>query len=436
METPADRAAEAEKVLARPVLKAQVGALCIVVLLVGAWLAPAGDPDPLSAPPPERAAPLLEERASGRSLDVLTEAIAGATNAAQAFAVRVMAPSTRPPRTGDIDVSGHAAPAGSGVVVGDGRVLTHVDALPATIGIDVASGSGRATASVVAFDPASGLVLLAAPVAQGAPPFAPDLTAPSSLIVGVSRTAHGVAGVPAFVTAVDRERVALGAGAALVPGLPLFDPQGRLVALVGSRGAGEAFAVPAALARLGAPVAGATAPVSFGIVLQDRQGALADAFGPAGVIVADVIDGAPAAGELAPGTLVLEVDGVAVETAAAAVTALRAAANRRTQATLTVRRRGDRASRRVAVAPGPAIELWRRARAGVPTEGLGAGAVFAAEALTRAGVDPSARLIAIDDSPVRTDADVRRALRRRPPLVVAVLRDARGRFVAALEPPR
>jgi S1-C subfamily serine protease len=427
-------------------LKVQVALVCLVVLLVGAWLAPARDGDRRSAPPPERAAPLLEARASGRALDALGEAIAGATSAAQAFAVRIVASPEGPPRVGDIDVSRRFQRAGSGVVIGGGRVLTHVDALPTATVLAVTGAAGRVTATVLAFEPETGLVLLAAPLDAAAPPIAqdglpvpalaPGAPASPALVVGVGRTAHAVAGQPAFVTEVDRDRFAVGLGAALAPGLPLFDAQGRLVAVAGASGAGEAFAVPAALARLSARVDATAPPVAFGIFFQGRQGALAQAFGPAGVIVADVVEGAPAAAGLEPGLLVLEIDGTAVDTTEAALAALRAAADRRTAATLSVRRRADRIARDVVVAPALTLDLWRLARADAPPDGLVAGAVFAAEVLAAGGVEPSARLLAIDGQPVRTDADLRRALRRPPPLVVAVLRGGRGRFVAALEPPR
>jgi hypothetical protein len=284
---------------------------------------------------------------------------------------------------------------------------------------------------VIAFEPATGLILLETlPATVGPAPMSPVSATAGVLVVGAARSRQGVFAAPMFVEAVEDSRVVV--SAILPAGLPLFDLEGRLVAIAG-RGRAAAFAAAAAVDRLVAR-AGADER-SFGLSLQDRAGLLEKALGPKGVVVSDVVIGGPAhrAG-LRPGDLLLTIGDVDIDTVADAMRALGASRHRGAPVRLFARGPSERRPRGVEMAAVPAVVIAALARTPRSDDAaLAAAAVFDAAALHASGAPPSARLLEVNGVIVGSRDEVRRALRRRPMPAILVLRDGDDRFVSAIE---
>jgi S1-C subfamily serine protease len=426
------------KLLGRARLKLQIGAGCLAILGVGSWTAPK---QARGGPPAaeERAAPLLEEQAHEHAAAELFRAVADVAGRVGGHAVRFDGPGRR--ATGavaDFELGEPGPPPVFGVFVSATRILTHIDGLPPQTVFSARLDDGRRVdVSIAAFDRASGLVLLAAPAGLVAPPvLATGDPAPGTLLIGVAGTAADRVVAPAFLTQRSTGRLRLDAAAGRMPvGLPLFDLDGRLVGITGGRTEAEAFAVADAMRTLALSTA-APAPRAFGLAFRDRAGLLAELYGPAGVVVDDVVEGGPAhrAG-LAAGDLVLTVADAPVDDAAAAMRAFQTAAADGRTLTVSVRPFGARQPRVVDVSPSPAVIVAILARARPPAPGgTDAAAIFTRAALDGAGVNGASRVLGIDGAAIGSREDALRYLRRRRTPVAVLLSGERGRFVAAIDP--
>lgn len=418
-------------------LRLQIGAASAAVLVLGLWLAPRTPPTALSTPQ-ERAVPMLEEQVHDRAAADLARSVREVVRGAADYSVSfdVSEPAARTVRRDFESTARPIVRAAFGVRVSDTRLLTHLDALRSPTAVRGRSADGTPfEARVTAFEAATGLVLLETRPTTVAPaPMSPLGVAPGALVVGAAQSGSGVFAAPVFVEAVDGSGFTTGAPV-LPAGLPLFDLEGRLVAVAGGR-AGIAFAASAAVERLVAR-AGA-GERSSGLSLQDREGLLEKALGPKGVVVSDVVANGPAdrAG-LKSGDLLLTLGAGDIDTAAEAMQALADAHGRADPVVLTVRAPDERRPRTIAMVPASTVAIAALARERRAVErGVEAGAVFDSGPLEAAGVPASARLVSVNGAIVESRDDVRRALRRRPMPAILVLSDERGRYVTAIEVPR
>ena len=423
------------KLLGSAMLKLQLGVGCAALLLLGFWLTPRSLPTSLSTPQ-ERAAPLLDEQVHGRAAADMSRSVREVVRITADYSVTfaVDQPAYRAVRS-DFDWATPPEAIGQafGVRVSESRLLTHLDALRSPTAVEGWSADGAPfTATVVAFEAATGLLLLETPPARLAPaPLSPTTAAGGALLVGAAQSGQSPFAAPTFVEKAEKGHYLLSAH--LPPGLPLFDLEGRLVALVGGGRAGIAFPAAAAAERLAARAG--TNQRSFGLSLQERTGLLEKAFGDRGVLVSDVVLGGPAdrAG-LRPADLLLTVGADDVGTVEDAMRALDAAHNGGAPIGVTVRRISERGPRALEMSPVAAIVIAALARTERAADhALIAGALFEEAALAAAGVPSATKLVEVNGVVVESSADVRRALRRRPTPAVLVLRDGRGRFVSAIE---
>jgi S1-C subfamily serine protease len=392
----------ARKLLERARSKFVLAGACALVLAAGAWLAPPrGQRAPAAAEAP---APLLNLESERRAPERMFRAVyEDAGNVARHVVALARAEDATPRTTVDFGRAGEARPpviTGYGVAVAPDRVLSHADALPgrAVIGLGISGAS--VPMHPVAFDAASGLVLLAfesaalEPASVSAAPLEPgDVT----LAVGREHVAW-----PLVVAGGDGERYAFSGGTAR-PGTPIFGREGTLVAVAtGSGSPMTAQAAGASLERLQRS-SGAGLPSSLGLVLQEMTPALEERLG-SGALVADVEPGSTAdrAG-LRPGDVVTALGGDPIASTAALKSVLSAQAVGRTLS-VDLHRNRTRLRREVVTQTG--LDRWessdRSALLGVPV-----GEVFAAEALAAAGVSAESRLIGVDFGPAKA------SLRRR-----------------------
>lgn len=428
------------KLLAGGPLKIRIGIGSFLILTIGAWLTPRATQRTLSAPE-ERAAPLIEEqvqlRAASRAFIGVQDVGAQVRSHSVAIpAVAVPAPSTRsdysdvrtmPPRI-----------AGFGVFISDADVLTHASALDGRMTMPLVTADGRSVdGEVIAYEPATGLVLLRTE-AMGIP--APILTAaaPSAgaLVVAAARSEQRDIAAPLFVTDVGGDRFMLGGAGDLPPGMPVFTMAGELFAIAGPDD-GQVRAIPAreGAERLLARAASGERPSSFGVSVQALDERLAAVFGESGVVITDVIPGAPAElAEVQAGDVLLTVGGVEVDTPGAAMDAL-SATGVGTSTILGLLR--ERRALEVEVTPAAAYEVAALARAiERAAPGLEARAVLTSTQLEAAGVPPTARVVAVDGEAVTSRAQLQRVLLAARGPVPVLLRHEGRQFFAALEPAR
>jgi S1-C subfamily serine protease len=411
------------------------------VLAAGAWLAPraAQTPTPLSAPQ-ERAAPLLEEqvqlREAGRPFEVVQDVVARVRD----FGVAIPAPARAiiPTRNDFSEPRPASSPTtGFGVFVSDTHILAHSTSIAGRPSVQLSTSDGRSVeARVVAYEAASGLVLWETAPAERPPVLmANEASAPGTLVVAVGTWPGSDIVVPAFITAARADRYTIGASVASIqPGMPLYNLQGELLAVV-ARDGDDVVAFPAREAgmRLVALAASGGLPASIGVTLQAIADALAPAFGERGVLVAAVAAGGPAdeAG-LQPGDVLLAVGEIQVDAIDAATSALTASAVGQSTALQIVR--GGRALT-IEVTPALAYDVAALARAGGDvTPGVEARALFPAPALDQAGIPAAARVISVNGRDVPSLAQARQALRPARNPAVVLVRDGDQQFFAAIEP--
>jgi serine protease Do len=430
-----------QKLLAGGPLKIQIGIGSFLILTIGAWLAPRATQRTLSAPE-ERAAPLIEEQVQLRTASRTFTGVQDVGVQVRSHGVAIPAAAVPTPSTRSDYSDGRTAPpriAGFGVFVSDAGVLTHASALDGRTTMPLVTAGGRSVdGAVIAYEPATGLVLLRTE-AIGIP--APILTAaaPSAgaLVVAAVRWDQREIAAPLFVTDVGGDRFMLGtAGADLLPGMPVYTMAGELFAIAGPD-EGQLRAIPAreGAERLLARAASGERLSSFGVAVQALDEQLASVFGESGVVITNVVPGGPAelAGVQAADVL-LTVGGVEVNTPDAAMDALSATG------VGTATRLGLRRERRlleVEAAPAAAYEVAALARAierGAPA--LEARAALTPTQLEAGGVPPTARVVAVDGEAVTSRAQLQRVLLAARAPVPVLLRHEGRQFFAAIEPAR
>jgi len=413
------------KLLAGFKIKGRLALVCVVLLAVGAWLRPPERPGALAATQ-ERPAPLLEERVERRE----APRPRGLDDFAPQILARGVAISTVdliPPVSDDFG-GGPARGEAFGVAIAGEYLLTHEAALggAAAATVTVAPSVG-AVATVVAFDPPTGLVLLRVNATLQAAIIATVTPAPGVLAAAAASISGREVLVPVFITSVGTNRWDVSAGAGLAAGMPIFNVAGDLLAV--AAGGGAAAPVGDALPRLRAIAGGQPAPSSIGIAYQAIDERLRGRFGDTGVIVVSVVAGGPAdrAG-------IREGD-VLVSAGAGAITGTNAA---RTLSalppakTVEIQLRRDQRMETVSVTPDSAYTVRALARA-PSADSVAARALFPPAALASGGVPDHAMVVSIDGRPVTTERQAARDLSRSRG-DVAVLLDARGRRFFAMLP--
>jgi S1-C subfamily serine protease len=425
----------APKLLGSVRLKLRVALASLAVLLIGSLIAPRATESVLS-PPEERAAPLIEEQAQARAAVRPFEGVQHVRTQIRGRIVAVLAPERSGARV-TIDfrqpVDSPPLPAGFGVVVtSTGDVLTHESALRTGTSIRIAAPDGQVVdARVRAYEPATGLVLLAMPAtADESLPVFSDTVEAGSLVVAYARSDGIDTVVPVFVTAVDADRYAIApTGGPLPPGTPVYTLSGELLAIAtGSAERPRAIAARAGATRLLASVAtGAGQPSSIGVAFQPLDRSLAAMLGQTGALVADVVPSGPAdAAGVAAGDVLVAVGDTVVQSPEAAHTAITSLAPA-TSTSIRVRR-GDR-TLTLEVTPLPAFEIAALAAGGsvaAKTASVDADDLFPRSALEAAGVARGARVISINRRPVSSRDDALRELRRKPASVLLLLQRPDG----------
>lgn len=430
------------KLLGSTRLKIRLALASSLVLVAGALLAPRAVPRALTAPE-ERAAPLLEAEVQRRGQAQLFRGV-------QDIGPRVVAHSVAIPRLEEprpsvvLDfvppTANSSTPAGFGLVVSSRDVLTHASALEGRSTVQIQASDGIfAEARATAYDPATGLVLLAisGPSALTPAPAAGERPKPGALAAAVAHWAGSELVTPLFVTGVDSDAYTTSVGAVpVLAGTPIYNLDGEVLAVAaGPARNGAAFPVMDALVRLRErAAAGKGRPASLGVALQPLVGALARAFGETGALVSDVIRDGPAdrAG-VQPGDVLLAVGqtGVeSVETAQQVIGTLEAGA----QASVRVRR-GAR-ERVFEVNVGEALDLaaaGQLARTDRSDAAPAARELFPLTELRAANVPADARVLTLNGRQITSRDEALGLIRRtRPPRLLRLQHNGQ-RFFARLE---
>jgi S1-C subfamily serine protease len=436
------KSVQPRKLLAAGALKIRIAVGSGLVLAIGAWLAPRAAQTGLTAPQ-EHAAPLLEEQVQLQDVSRPFVGVQDVAAPVRQHSVAILVPPSPavPSRTDYSESVRTARPAaGFGVFVSDTHVLTHSAALNGRSVADVSMGRGLATsAQVVSYEPATGLVLLRVQRAEGAAsaPFAVQTPTPGELAVAVGRSDERELAVPVFVTSVGPDDYTIGAANdALLPGMPVFNLAGELLAVTAPDGrAVRGIPVRQATERMLTRAATGERRSSFGLGFQVPIGTLAETFGDDGVIISAVLPGGPAdAADIRVGDVLLTVGDVQIDSADAAARAL-STAGVGTPITLRVRR-GARVSD-IQATPAVAYEIAALARSAVDVPpGPEARVLFPAPVLEASAIAPSTRVVSVNGRALTTRAQVQRELRlaRRP--IPVLLREGDDQFFAAVEPTR
>jgi S1-C subfamily serine protease len=431
----------APKLLSGRGVKARIVVTSALILAVGAWLTPRVAQTPLSAPP-ELAAPLLEEQVQLRTASrpfVGVQEVAARLRE-HSVAIEMAAPAAVATGNDFAGPPSAAQAAGFGVFVSDTYVLTHNAALDGRSSVRLSTAQGRtADATVIAYEPSTGLVLLDAGQ-LGSPPvtLADEAPSPGMLAVAVGHRPGGDFAVPVFITGAEGNRYTVGATeGSLLSGMPIYNLDGELLAIAAPERIGVG-AVPAGTAaqRLIARAAAGERLSSIGIAFQQLDGRLTHTFGEQGVVITDVVPGGPAdSAGLQAGDVLLAIGEVDVDSAETATRALQAIAVG-VPTSLRVSRNGR--VRVLAVTPTVAYEVAALARASTDGDAAGVDArvLLPAQVLAGAGIPPAARVLSIDGRPASSIAQARRQLgAARNPMAV-LLRHGDHRFFAAIEPIR
>jgi S1-C subfamily serine protease len=322
------------------------------------------------------------------------------------------------------------------VFVSDTYVLTHSAALDGRSSLELVVGTAGATIAshVVAYDPATGLVLLQAEPSGRAPAtVATQAPAAGALAVGVGRSGNDDIAVPVFVTRAGDSRYTIGADQAILPGMPIFTLSGELFA-VAAPDAREVRAVPVrdAAARLIARASTGERLSSVGIGFQAPAGLLTRAFAEDGVIVTEVLEGGPAdlAG-IQVGDVILRIGDVRIDSSETATREL-GSATIDSPTRLQVRRAGR--VHEIEVTPALAYEVAALAGARADTPlGPEARVVFAADLLEAYGIPRTARVLSVNGRAVTSRAQVQRELRLARGPVPVLVSHRENRFFVAIE---
>jgi S1-C subfamily serine protease len=430
-----DPALASQKLLAARGVKLRLAALSAVILCAGALAAPRARQTPLSVPQ-ERAAPLIEEQ-------VQPPAAPPPFRGVHEVGLKVR------PHTAIVAPAGRALPEtvsdfagkpgawnahGSGVFVSATHVLTHADALEARATADVIGANGtRSDGSVAAFDPGSGLVLLQTqPMTVPPAPIATQPVIAGTLAVAVGSGEGREQVVPVFVTSAAAGWYTLSGEDAARPGMPVFNMEGELIAVVGDE-PGRAFVVTAAVDQLMSRAAAGERLGAIGIAFQNLEAPLTRVFGEQGVLISAVIEGGPAseAGVL-PGDVLLAVNDM--ETASAEAAARQLSAGMGTPARLQIARDGR--SRTVNVTPATAYEVAAIARRASEPLLPEARQLLSPAQLEAAGVPATARIVSLDGRAVSSRAQAQRALRTAARPAALLLRAGGRQFFVVIEQAR
>jgi S1-C subfamily serine protease len=330
-------------------------------------------------------------------------------------------------------------PSGLGVFIADTYVLTHSAALDGRSSLELTVGAGAANvaANVVAYEPATGLVLLQTePSGRAAATLATQAPAAGALAVGVGRSSQDDIAIPVFVTRAGDSRYTIGADDAILPGMPIFTLAGELFAVAAPAGR-EIRAVPVreAAERLIARASTGERLSSVGIGFQAPAGLLTRAFGEEGVIVTEVLEGGPAdLGGIQVGDVILRIGDVPIDSNDTATRQL-SSATIDTPTRFEVRRSGR--IREVEVTPALAYEVASLARTRAETPvGPEARVVFSADLLEAYAIPRSARVLSVNGRALSSRAQVQRELRLARGPVPVLVADGDHRFFAAIEPSR
>jgi serine protease Do len=428
------------KLLAGGRIKIRIALASGLILALGAWLTPRAAQTTLT-PSEERAAPLLEEQAQLREASRAFVGVQDIAAEVRAHSVAIPMPAA-PSLMSRTDFSEPDSPrplAGFGVFVSDTHVLTHGVALDGRSAVQLALGPDEAgvEATVAAYEPATGLVLLQTATAGRTPAtLAADAPPAGALAVGVGRFSGDDIAVPVFITRAGADRYTLGTDEAILPGMPVFNLAGELFAVAAPDGR-EVRAIPvrAAAERLLARAASGERRSSFGIGFQTPSGLLTSAFGETGVVITEVLEGGPAdLADLQVGDVILTIGDTQVDSTESATRQLSSA-----MVGVPVRLNTLRAGRTrdVEVTPGLAYEIAALARARVETPGgPEARVVFPASVLEAHAISPSARVLSVNGRTVTSRAQVQRELRLARAPVPVLLREGNNRFFVAIEPAR
>ena len=414
--------------------KALLGLACRAVRVLGWLAAPREAPRAVA----EAVAPMLETQVQRREPARVFEGVRQAALDVIPFTAAIEPAPEHPRTVADFAPSAAAVsppPVGFGLVLAGGaEVLSHRDALGGAPTAMCATAAGtRVPGAVVAYEPATGLVLVRlAQAVGGAPRLATAAAAAGTAAVAVGHLGGVEIVAPVFIGAIrDDGYLLTGAGAAVLPGMPVGDLGGEVLAVAGAGTVPvRAYTVEPAVARLRRRLENGTGlPRTIGASLQPLDGQLAGLLGPGAAVVVEVETGT--GDGLAAEDVVLAVRGRET-TSLEQVTAAIAALPPDEPAPVTVRR----GPRTLTVTVMPRVTLAKpddRARASSLSEGPSAGQSFPAAALQRAGVPPDARVLAVAGGRPRTAAEAARlATRAGGPVVVRVQHRGRA-FVAVLE---
>lgn len=408
-------------------MKLRIGAACVAVLLIGAWLRPRAAA-PLT-PPEELPAPLLEEQVQQRAVPPF-RGIAEAVARLPVRGIAVHRDTAAPLVRSDFGDPIAPAPPVFAVAVSETHVLTHAAALAGGRPPVLTTAAGtQLPTSIVAFDTSTDLVLLStASPAAAIPIFANAIAQPGALVVGAARSHTADVAVPLFITSVTAGQYGVsGAATDAPPGLPIYDLDGGLLAV--SAGNGTAWRIRYALDRLLSQAATASLPSSIGIAFQVIDTPLAAAIGATGLAVVDVAAGGPAdeagieVGDVIIGVGAPPADGGSTLTAALAALPAGVPAP-------LVLRRGQRETT-VTVTPALAHEMAPAPDAAVAA-GPRAGALFNSEALAVAAVPADATVVRINGRDVDSTAQAARNVRQAKGAALVLLEHRGRRFFAAI----
>ena len=413
----APKAGRPAKLLSSWRTKLQLTAAAAAILGVGGLLAP---------PPKNSEVPVLEERPN----PLLEAQVALPEPVVEPFAgVDEVAPRLQRHTAG---VALGAMPSGAAVVVSDGHLLT---VEPVADGLDtvrVVGESGGRDAQVVAFDPATSLVLLRSAGSVGPPAVLASETPPPGRLLVATGLLDGQPAVwPAFVVSASPRMLVLSPPPPMA-GAPVFTLDGALVGLTTDASTGLALrAASPVVDGLLAQAGRGELDQAFGVTLQRIDDGLARPFGQGGILVADVVADGPAdlAG-LRAGDVVVTLDGQAVPVDQDPETLL----EDRRQAVLGIRRAGPDSAVSLDAAPAHRIAALARHARALPAPR--ADDVLPQDLRLAAGLPPDAGVLAVNGVDRPTADAVRRLLRGGPGVVVLRVRTSEGVRLLAVEVPR
>ena len=432
-----DLAQHSRKLLAGGAIKIRIGVASVLVLGVGAWLAPRAAETPL-APSQELAAPLLDEQVQRERASATFTGVQDVAARVRAHSVAVVMPSL--PAGSQTDYSETAASnpvTGFGVYVSDTHVLTHSSALDGRSSVSLwAGGPPARQAQVAAYEPQTGLVLLQTEPSGVVPvAVASQMPAAGALAVGVGRAEGREIAVPLFVTSAGSDGYTIGGvNDEIMPGTPVFTLAGELFAIAAPDGR-TVRAVPAreAADRLFTRALARERRSSVGLGFQALTASMTATFGEDGVVITDVIEGGPAdlAG-IAVGDVLLRIGELEIDAVDTVRQALGSSAVG-SPIDVSVRRAGR--VRDLVVTPALAYEVAALSRArGNSPAGPEARVLFSASVLERAAIPPSARVLSVDGRAAASRAQTDRQLRLARGPVPVLLQQGDRRFFVMLEP--